>query len=337
MPEVRVETGLPAGAPELRVEPEMRRRIDEVRAAPHDAWRYEPLERKIAFARRNVGAVVSDATEASVDATLERIFNSPDFLAGWWLAAGVRRAAAVAKISTDFELGTGFMVSPWLMITNHHVLDSADTAGTASVQFRYEEDERGRIARSQKLAFQPERCFVTSPVEDLDFTLVAVEPARSARGDKPPGKAFGCIPMVGTVGKIVRGQPVNVVQHPSGRPREICVRNNLLVDILDEKYLLYGTDTEPGSSGSPVLNDHWELVALHCASEPRRNEQQQPLDVDGNVVTASTPESKRVWLANKGIRVSAIIRELSARKLEPSSGTEAVELVTELLRTGGNP
>lgn len=319
--------------PELKVEPRMRRMLDEVHARPEAGWRAEPLARKRAYVRRQGSTVSTSAPEPEVDAALERIFNSADFLAGWWLAVGAKRTLAVAKIITSAELGTGFMVSPWLMMTNNHVLDSVETAAGARAIFRYEEDERGRISRPQTLQFQPERCFVTSPKEELDFALVAVAPA--AKG-KPPGKAFGCIPMVGSIGKIIAGEPVNVLQHPSGRPREICVRNNLLVNVLDERHLLYGTDTEPGSSGSPVLNDHWELVALHCASEPRRNDKHEPLDIEGNVADAHTPESKRVWLANKGVRVSAIIKDLKARQVDASSGTEAEALVAELLAVGGN-
>jgi V8-like Glu-specific endopeptidase len=30
----------------------------------------------------------------------------------------------------------------------------------------------------------------------------------------------------------------------------------------------YTTDTLPGSSGSPVFNDNWEVVALHHAGGP---------------------------------------------------------------------
>lgn len=323
----------PVPGPVLQVEPDLRARFDQVHAAPQDAWRHEPITRKVAFAERETGASLAGAPEPVVDQTLERIFSTADFLAGWWLSLGVKRAGAVAKIVTDRALGTGFLVSPWLLLTNHHVLDSVATASGAEVLFRYEEDPRGRISRSRRVTLEPQRCFVSSPVQALDFTLVAVSPV----GGKPPGRVFGCIPLVGSIGKAVIGQPVNIVQHPSGRPREICVRNNLLVDLPDDRFLLYGTDTEPGSSGSPVLNDHWELIALHCASEPRRNAQSQPVDVDGAVATAGTPATRRAWLANKGVRVSAIVRELAALEADDTAGSEARVLLTELLATGGNP
>lgn len=216
-------------------------------------------------------------------------------------------------------------------MTNNHVIDSPDTASGTVVWFRYVEDADGNIS-PRKVGLQPERCFVTSPSDALDNTVVAVAPL----DDKPPGDQFGSIPLHGGVGKIVVGQNVNVIQHPSGRTREICVRNNLLLEVVDDTFVLYGADTEPGSSGSPVLSDTWELVALHHASEQKRNAQHQYVDSDGHLATDETPESKRVWVANKGIRVSALVADLRARTLDASNGTEAKDLVGQMLGLGGN-
>lgn len=312
--------------------------IEQVRASKQDAWRMEPLARKVAYARRQGESVPRDASPTVVDETLERIFKNADFLPGWWLTAGAKRADAVAKLTTAVEMGTGFLVSPWLLMTNHHVLDSVETAAGTTAWFRYVEDEDGS-SQPTKVALQPERCFVTSPAEDLDFTIVAVAPV----ADKPPSETFGFIALHGGVGKIVKGQPVNVIQHPQGRHREVTLRNNTfsgpIVDaqgVENPKYLLYDADTEPGSSGAPLLSDSWELIGLHHASEQQRNAQGQFVDLDGNVADANTPESKRIWVANRGIRISAIVKDLSARTIDTSYGTEAAELVGHLLGLGGN-
>ena len=52
---------------------------------------------------------------------------------------------------------------------------------------------------------------------------------------------------------------LNIIQHPRGRPKD---RSNQVVDITNID-VFYTTDTEPGSSGSAVFNDNWELVAIH--------------------------------------------------------------------------
>lgn len=50
--------------------------------------------------------------------------------------------------------------------------------------------------------------------------------------------------------------------HPRGRSKRYGIRNNLVSGGTDTD-LRYFTDTEFGSSGSPVCNDRWEVVALH--------------------------------------------------------------------------
>ena len=197
----------PRVEPELRLAPDTVARISAVAERPAQAWRSEPLARKKAFARRRGEPMSKDTAATDVDAALERIFQNADFLAGAWLSTGATKADAVAKINTSSELGTGFLVSPWLLMTNNHVIDSPETASGAVAWFRYVEDADGNIS-PRKLALQPERCFVTSPREALDYTVVAVAPLE----DKPPGEHFGSIPLHGGVGKIVVGQNVNVIQ-----------------------------------------------------------------------------------------------------------------------------
>ena len=100
-----------------------------------------------------------------------------------------------------------------------------------------------------------------------------------------------------------------------GRPRLIAIRHNLLLSVDDALSLTYSTDTQPGSSGAPVLNDRWELVALHHSSQTRPG-------IVGNV----------------GIRVSAIVSHIR-RFTEDSAalanaGTAAPGLLEEFLRLG---
>jgi endonuclease G, mitochondrial len=307
------------------------RRLADVRAEPERAWRRESVDRKRRYVEMHGGLLPVDAGERVIDVVLQQILDTPDFLPSAWLTLGAKAADAVAMLDTPTSRGTGFLVSPWLLLTNHHVLpDPARAAGTEAV-FRFVADDENRITRSRTLRLAPERCFVTSPVDELDYTLVALAPLANGRA---PGSSFGSIPMHGTIGKILSGQPVNIVQHPEGRPREIAVRNNLLIGVDDERYLTYETDSEPGSSGSPVLNDGWQLVALHSRAESRRNKHNEPVDVDGRPITERTPAARRVWVANKGIRISAIVADVAARAGD--HGTDAAALITELLALGGN-
>lgn len=59
-----------------------------------------------------------------------------------------------------------------------------------------------------------------------------------------------------------QGEPVNIIQHPQGRQKEIVIYNNR-VQMLYENFIQYETDAEPGSSGSPIFNAQWQLIGIH--------------------------------------------------------------------------
>jgi endonuclease G len=55
---------------------------------------------------------------------------------------------------------------------------------------------------------------------------------------------------------------VYIIQHPSGGAKKIGMIHNVVRHV-DNQVVQYLTDTEAGSSGSPVFNERWQLVALH--------------------------------------------------------------------------
>jgi endonuclease G len=94
-----------------------------------------------------------------------------------------------------------------------------------------------------------------------------------------------------------------------------------VVDVLDN-FLHYRTDTSPGSSGSPVFNDQWEIVALHHSGVPKKDAQGRILTRDGRVWNKSISESQIAWVANEGVRISRILKHLEGLSL--SSGQAAL-------------
>jgi len=63
---------------------------------------------------------------------------------------------------------------------------------------------------------------------------------------------------------------VNIVQHPRGDPKRVAFRNNL-VSGADATCIRYFTDTDAGSSGSPVCDDRWQVVAIHRGARRAEN------------------------------------------------------------------
>ncbi|WP_223173671.1 DNA/RNA non-specific endonuclease [Georgenia yuyongxinii] len=223
---------------------------------------------------------------------LEKIINTADFVGVRYLDAGVIAAHAIGRVNirdvrgTVRGYGTGFLVSPSLLITNHHVLPDAPTARSSVIEFDYQDGVDGRPLAPQVFPLDPARFFVAD--RGLDFALVAV--------GAPTGvlAQFGFNRLTAAQGTIIIGEFVTIVQHPRGEKKQVALRENQIVDI-PELVVHYAADTEPGSSGSPVFNDQWEVVALHHASVPAPTRD----DLGGFV--------------NEGIRISRILNFLAAR------------------------
>jgi hypothetical protein len=62
----------------------------------------------------------------------------------------------------------------------------------------------------------------------------------------------------------MRSQPAYIIQHPSGDRKRLAYTRNQIT-AFDDRVVHYLSDTQPGSSGSPVLNAQAQLVALHHA------------------------------------------------------------------------
>ena len=104
------------------------------------------MARKVAYAAR-VGLDVTHETDpAEVDEALECHIGSADLVEAVWLRQATATADAVAQLEAPGGDGTGFLVSPWLLLTNNHVVSTPDDAAQTRVHFRYE-NAAGRITR----------------------------------------------------------------------------------------------------------------------------------------------------------------------------------------------
>ncbi|GAA5168169.1 DNA/RNA non-specific endonuclease [Ornithinimicrobium tianjinense] len=255
----------------------------------------------------------------------ERIIGSSDLQDINYLELAVAVARAVCRIRIGAGAGTGFLVGPGLVMTNNHVIRSADAALTAEAQFDYQENASGELLPVQSFRFDPARFFVTDPV--LDFTVVAVQPT-SGRG--VPVSGYPWVQLIATLGKAEAGEPVNIVQHPRGGLKQVALRSNDVILIPSGKsdFLYYTTDTEPGSSGSPCFNDQWELIALHHSGVPR-TDGDRILRRDGTPWDQAVDDPGLIdWIANEGARVSAIVASLRAMDLAQLPADLREEMLT---------
>ena len=148
------------------------------------------------------------------------------------------------------------------------MLSSPEAAQNSLIEFDFEEGIAGPQKPVSAFRIDPTRAFVTSPMRDPanpgpPWTTRSSQWIRRRLQGKALAE-FGVLGLIEERGKVVNGESVTIIQHPNGGLKKIAARENQVVDKLDQ-YVLYVTDTEPGSSGSPVFNDQWIVVALHHA------------------------------------------------------------------------
>jgi len=271
-----------------------------------------------------VGLPALGQGQGTAMSSLERIMGKSDLMSIRYLELGLRIARTVGRVHVrgpDGNLqgyGTGFLISPRLLLTNNHVLTDASVAGASRVEFDFQEGIDGRLQSSTLVNFDPAAFFVTDKL--LDFSLVAL------KGDLRKIASYGWNGLSAAEGKIIVGEYVTIIQHPSGERKQIALRENQVIDVLDN-FLHYRTDTSPGSSGSPVFNDQWELVALHHSGVPKKDAQGRILARDGRVYTPSMGENQIDWMANEGVRVSQILRHLQGLSLPEGQATLRKQLL----------
>jgi DNA/RNA endonuclease G (NUC1)/V8-like Glu-specific endopeptidase len=264
---------------------------------------------------------------------LERIIGRNDLIGVEFLASAMAAARSVGRVVIRNEsgkvvgYGSGAMVSPRLFLTNNHVVETASWAASSAVDFGYAYAPGGHLQAARTFTFAPGDFFLTDP--KLDFTLVAV-----AAGNRLAD--FGWLTLNDDDGAVLKGEYVNIVQHPNGWPMQVALRDNLVTDILAD-FLHYRADTEPGSSGAPVFNDQWELIGLHHSGVPKKNDQGQILARNGQVWTDNMGEAAIDWIANEGIRVGRILAYLRDAPLSDTQKAPRDELLSAVVTQPATP
>ena len=244
------------------------------------------------------------------EAAFERILGTNDLMGVAFLDEGLRVSRTIARIWVNVSGGqaaafaTGFMVSPRLLMTNHHVLENASSARNSLAEFNYQRRGDGTLLGSSVFQLDPDTFFFND--QALDYAVVAVR-ARDSTGRALAD--FGYNLLSEDEGKAIAAQWGNIIQHPSGEPKQVSLRENQIVDVLTN-FLHYETDTAPGSSGAAVFNDRWEIVGLHHCGVPAKTPDGRTMAVDGQPWRPEMGEDRIKWIANEGVRISCIIKAL---------------------------
>ena len=257
------------------------------------------------------------------DVLFERVLGTTaDFLSVDFIARASQAIRSVGRIvvnppNSRGSYGTGFMITDRLLMTNHHVLETVHKARHATVEFDYQRGVDGYVLPVREFKLDPGTFFHAN--ETLDYAIVAVDPTIN---ENVSLEDYSFLELNPRLGKITLNEPLNIVQHPLGEIKQIVLRENRLLDLPVEPDFVahYEGDTEPGSSGSPVFNDAWEVVALHHSGVPATNDDGRILDKNGNVWRKGDDPATIDWIANEGIRVSRLVRDVHAALNGKSQG-----------------
>ena len=231
---------------------------------------------------------------------------------------------AVCRIlDAGAPLGTGFLISDDIVITNHHVISSATAGKSMIAEFDFELAIDQVPKKSALFRLNPDKFFLSSsleasdgiPFSGLDFTMIGVEKIGI---NKENIDQYPPLFLDGNKGKIIKGESCVIIQHPNGLPKKIVLKDISFFFETDTR-LVYESDTMLGSSGSVVIGlGTCEVVALHHSALPRTNSSNQILTKQGTVVDENTTDEEIDWIGNEGIKISKIIEALIAADLPPA-------------------
>jgi len=198
----------------------------------------------------------------------ERLINDK-LVSVSFLLKGAIIQDCVCKIVTRYGSATGFLVAKDILMTNHHVFPDVNHAREAKAIFGFNDPHD---STSIKTVLVKEFIYANS---ELDFALVTIT-EQMPKFIVLPSDQLEYAPK----------QHANIIEHPGGNAKMISLRSNEITEVYTNA-IEYTSDTEPGSSGSPVFDNDWDLIALHSRAGKQ--------DTNGK------------WISNKGFRIDQIV------------------------------
>jgi V8-like Glu-specific endopeptidase len=249
-----------------------------------------PHQKKIELSVQKKGAPQDGESTNALTPGLQRnvkpYISTPDIHV--WSDRLIKVERRVCRVELEgAALGTGFLVGPDTVLTNWHVFEAAKSASKVDklgCRFDYEVLSDGTIQPGQLVMLAGADALDISPyspgekagkpddplptAEQLDYALLRL--AMRLGDQQVDGVTRGWIALPKTVLPLAADAPILIVQHPEGSPMKLAMDTEAVVGLNGNgTRLRYRTNTDRGSSGSPVFSMDWSLVALHHYGDPK--------------------------------------------------------------------
>ena len=204
-----------------------------------------------------------------------------------WQAKLVRVQHRVCRLEIDgAAIGTGFLVGADAVLTNWHVVEFAKSESKVDklvCRFGYLRLPNDEVQPGDLIGLAPTGILDTSPYgaaektahpddplptpQELDYALLRL--ARRVGEEQVDGELRGWVSLPTKMLPLPVDTPILIMQHPFGTPMKLALDTQGVIGLTSNgARLRYRTNTDPGSSGSPVLTMGWDIVALHHYGDP---------------------------------------------------------------------
>jgi hypothetical protein len=232
-------------------------------------------------------------TEGGFEKTIKQRLPQLDFAV--WRTQMTQVEGRVCRVEIDSNpAGTGFLVGPDSVLTNYHVLEEVikGTVPPTKVACRFDYKvlaDGSRVEGVVAPLHATDWNLDASPFsgaektqhpdnppptpDELDYALVRLARRLGEESFAPRGGAEaqkrGWLALPAGPLAFTKDMALMIVQHPDGMPLKLAVDTESVIGVVGNGLRVrYRTNTEPGSSGSPVFDLTWGLVALHHLGDP---------------------------------------------------------------------
>ncbi|OYE05448.1 trypsin [Nostoc sp. 'Peltigera membranacea cyanobiont' 232] len=166
---------------------------------------------------------------------------------GWENLNALKARNTVCRIESPKGMGiaTGVLVGKNLLLTCNHIFNKTQVR-QAWIRFNYNADS----SQLDNDLFELDMTFV-SYNNRPDYALVKIK-------DNPEQqKAI----FINETSILDSGQDIRIIHHPQGNP--VIISDFGQITQVGEDYIDHNVKTDNGSSGAPIFNRQWELIAIH--------------------------------------------------------------------------